>query len=316
MAKEPLSNEKSKAKYLFIIIANGIRYNDAFGNKHHLYTDNIWTKLRPLGTICTKFYNTKLTYPIPAQASLLTGVWHIWQNPLSDTIRPAFPTIFEYWNKNQSGNSCYFTASKKNFEILSHSDYQGYGKTYAPVFDTNSGSSTDTISSEDATDVMGNPIYAKAVSYIFKHHPSFVYLNLDSSRGDEYPHEYECQISDKGGSCEGEADMLNTYYESIILIDAIVYDFWTRIQSDETYKNRSILIFLSAHGRHTDDFRGFGCNCQGCRQLSFLIIGPGIKKNYISKKKRTLIDICRTVGALCDISTPYVKGRIMKEILK
>jgi hypothetical protein len=50
--------------------------------------------------------------------------------------------------------------------------------------------------------------------------------------------------------------------------------------------------------------------------LNFLIIGPGIKKNYVSKKKRTLIDICRTVGALCDFPTPYVKGKIMKEIFE
>jgi len=315
MAKEPLSNEKSKAKYLFIIIANGIRYNDAFGNKHHLYTDNIWTKLRPLGTICTKFYNTKLTYPIPAQASLLTGVWHMWQNPLSDTIHPAFPTIFEYWNKNKSGNSCYFAASKKQLEIISHSDYQGYGKSFAPVFGTDLDSDVDTGTVKDAMDVMGNAMYKKAISYIFKHHPSLVYLNLDSDENDKNApsHALVCRVD---GCEEEEADQINTYYEFIILIDAIVYDFWTRIQSDETYKNRSVFIFLSAHGRHTNDFRGFGCNCQGCRQLNFLIIGPGVKKNYISKKKRTLIDICRTVGVIFNIPTPFSKGKVMKEIVE
>ena len=315
-AKESSINQKIKAKNLFIIVANGVRYDDAFGNKHHLYTENIWTKLRPLGTICANFYNTKLTYPIPAQASLLTGVWHVFENPLNETIRPFFPTIFEYWKKD-SGDRCYFAASKKQFEILAHSDYREYGKTYAPVFDTNVTASSDTSLREETTDIMSNATYKKAVSYIFKHHPSFVYLNLDSGRAEEtHSSPLECRFSNNEGGCEGEADLLNAYYESIILTDVIIHDLWNRIQHDEIYKDKSVFIFLSTHGRHTDDFRGFGDNCRGCQKLNFLIIGPGIKNKFISKKKRTLIDICPTVGMLFNLSVPFAKGKIMKEILE
>ena len=319
-AKEPSINDKLKAKNLFIIVADGLRYNDAFGNKNHLYTENIWTKLRPLGTICANFYNIELTYPIPAQASLLTGVWHIFENPTSITIRPAFPTLFEYWNKTrkESDVSSYFAANKIQFEILTSSEHKEYGNTFAPIFETNIKTCGDADSNKAVTEVTANAIYEKAVSYIFNSHPSFVYLNLDSGRGDEaYTHAHEeCRITDKERGCEGEADQLNTYYESIILTDEVVYDFWNRVQRDEIYKDKSIFIFLSTHGRHTDDFHGYGDKCRGCQQLNFLIIGPGVKKDFISKKKRTLIDICPTVGALCDIPTPYAKGKIMKEILE
>lgn len=303
-------------KNLFIIVANGVRYDDALGNKNHLYTENIWNKLRPLGTVCTKFYNRELTYPIPAQMSLLTGVWHILENPVSETIRPAFPTLFEYWNRKESGNSCYFASSKKKLEILTRSDHKEYGKAYAPVFETNAYASIDTSFNEGEMEVIENAIYEKAAAYIFKHHPSFVYLNLGSGRGDAaylYPH--ECQAKDAKDSCGGAA-MLNAYYESIILLDAIVYDLWDRIQRDEKYKDRSVFIFLSDHGRHTNDFHGFGDDCRGCQQLNFLAIGPGIKKNFTSKKERTLIDLCRTVGVIFDIPTPFAKGNIMKEMLK
>ena len=315
-AGEPSINQKIKATYLFIIVANGLRYNDAFGNKHHLYTENIWDTLRPLGSICTQFYNTKLTYPLPAQASLLTGVWHIFDNPLNETIRPSFPTIFEYWGK-KSGARSYFAASKKRFAILTYSDHRGYGKDYAPVFDTTVPESSEAGLGEDVTDIMSNTTYKKAISYIFKHHPSFVYLNLDSGRAEE-PHSslIECRLPSKAGGCEGEADLLNTYYESIIEADAIVLDLWKRIQRDETYKDKSVFIFLSTHGRHTDDFRGFGDNCRGCQKLNLLIIGPGVKRNHLSKKKRPLIDICPTVGALFGLPVPFSKGNIMKEILE
>jgi hypothetical protein len=314
-AKEQFIDQKIKAKYLFIIVANGVRYNDAFGDKNHLYTEYIWTKLRPFGTICANFYNTKLTYPIPAQASLLTGVWHVFENPVSATTHPVFPTLFEYWKKTNTDKNCYFAANKKQFAILAHSDHREYGKTYAPVFDIDLTGGIDTSSREAAMDVVGNAIYSKAVSYIFDYHPFFVYLNLDADSGGEgsSSHALECRMD---GCNEEAAEQLNTYYESIILADTIVYDLWNRIQRDEIYKDKSIFIFLSTHGRHTDDFHGFGDNCRGCRQLNFFIIGPGVKTNFISKKKRTLIDVCPTLGALCDLPVPHAKGEIMKEILE
>ena len=91
------ASTKTPINNLFIIVMNGVRYDDSFGEKNHLYFDNIWNKLRPLGTICTRFYNRELTFPIPSQMSLLTGVWHVFENPLSESIRPAYPTLFEYW---------------------------------------------------------------------------------------------------------------------------------------------------------------------------------------------------------------------------
>jgi hypothetical protein len=311
-AGNPSADQECKAKNLFIIVANGVRYDDALGHKMHLYIENIWTRLRPLGTIFTNFYNTGLTYPLPAQATLLTGVWHTTKNPLDVTTRPAFPTFFEYWKKKDSINTCYFAVNKKQFVILAHSDHREYGSTYAPLFDTATANSLDTSLKNTGMTPMENAIYTTATSYIFKHHPSFVYLNLDSGSANEaHLNEHECRVD----GCE-EGGALNTYYESIILTDTIVYDLWDRIQRDKVYKDKSIFIFISTHGRHTSDFHGFGDNCRGCQRLNVLIIGPGVKKNFISKKKRTLIDICPTVGTLCDIPTPYVKGKVMNEVFE
>jgi hypothetical protein len=118
--------EKPHAEKLVIIVINGVRYNDAFGKKNHVYINNIWRELLPEGTLCTKFDNSELTVPIPAQMSLLTGVWHILENPLNEKLRPAFPTLFEYWNsvRRKTGNSCYFASNLPAFENLSCREQQ------------------------------------------------------------------------------------------------------------------------------------------------------------------------------------------------
>jgi hypothetical protein len=301
--------KKSQAMNLFIIVMNGVRYNDAFGEKNHLYIDNIWNKFRPLGTICTKFDNRELTLPIPSQMSLLTGVWHVFKNPFSQTIRPAFPTLFEYWNSAQkdSKNSCYFASSKANFEILTSSNSTEYGTRYAPVFEA-----------EKEAQVNENAIYEKALPYIMEKHPSFVYLSFNAGGGAQTEKElmeHECQLPGEKDACGG-AEALNAYYESIILMDQIVFDLWDRIQKVDVYKDKTVFLVLSDHGRHTDDYHSFGDKCRGCTQLFLLAMGPGIKKNFVSKQGRTLIDICKTAGALCNIPTPYAKGDVMKELFE
>ncbi len=299
--------QKPQAENLFIIVINGVRYNDAFGDKNKLYIDNIWSKLRPLGTICTKFDNSELTVPIPSQMSLLTGVWHILENPLYDSISPVFPTLFEYWNNahKNTGNSCYFASNLAAFESLSCSNHKDYGMKYAPVFDFEKES--------DQT----NAVYEKVMPYILEKHPSFVYLSLGTGIGGigsiAGMKSVECEPDQIDACASG---LLNTYYESIILMDAIVYDLWDQVQQEKIYKDKTVFLVLSSHGRHTNDFHSFGDKCRGCKQLFMLAIGPGIKKDFVSTRKRTLIDICRTVGTIFNIPTPYAKGSIMKELFE
>jgi hypothetical protein len=302
-------DQKSKAKNLFIVVMNGVRYDDTFGDKNHLYFEHIWNKLRPQGTICTRFENRELTLPIPSQMSLLTGVWHVFKNPLSETISPAVPTLFEYWNKEMSDSesSCYFASNKTQFAIVSHSSHKEFGKVYAPVFE-----------SSTKSDLSENAIYEKVLPYILKNKPSLVYLSLGSAGGGGTENDLyadQCQLPGQKDAC-GDGTLLNSYYESIILMDGIVFDLWDRIQHEETYKDKTVFLVLSSHGRHTNDFHGFGDQCRGCRQLFLLAIGPGVKQNHISRKKRSLIDICRTMGYFFDIPTPYAKGNVMKELFQ
>jgi hypothetical protein len=300
---------KPQARNLFIIVMNGVRYKDSYGDKNHIYFDNIWNKLKPIGTICTKFENRELTLPIPAQASLLTGVWHVFKNPFSETIRPAYPTLFEYWNsaRKDSINTVYFASSRPVLKILTSSEYTGFGSKYAPVYDA-----------DKDQKVNENAIYEKALPYIMEKHPSFVYLSLNAGGGTHSPKDEltaACPLVGQTDACGG-AEGLNAYYESIILMDQIVYDLWDRIQKEDVYKDKTLLLVMSCHGRHTNEYYGYGDKCKGCTELFFLATGPGIKKNFVSAKGRTLIDVCKTVGTIFNMPTQFAKGDVMKELFE
>ena len=299
----------TSAKNLVVVVINGVRYEDAFGDKHHLYIDNIWNKFKPYGSICTKFENKELTFPIPAQMSLLTGIWHILEDPLNDSIAPAFPTLFEYWNHayKDQGNTCYFASNDQAFTHVSSSMFEGFGDMYAPVIDIETESDKN------------NAVYDKVMPYILKNHPSFIYVSLGTGIGGKgsisevLGKEDDCDPRTKDACA---SDLLNIYYESIIFMDAIVYDLWDRIHKEKEYKDNTIFLVLSSHGRHTNEFHSFGDKCRGCTHLFMLAMGPGIKKGYVSNRKRSLIDVCKTVGALFALPTPFAKGSIMKELFE
>jgi len=304
---------------LFIVVANGIRYDDAFGHKMHLYTDKLWSDLRPKGTVCTRFFTTGSTWPLPAQASMLTGVSHKGSTPPGKGSIPSYPTLFEYWTKANGNNSAYFAANRKQYAILAHSGHPEYGEAMAPFFDSLSLESiaNDTTIKNTTTGISGNAVYERAVAHIFTHHPTMVVLNLDSGSVEQgYPHDHEHPPGASAQACEGEANRINAYYESIILTDTIVYDLWNRTQQDEVYKDKTVFIFVSTHGRSTSDFRKIGDNSRGCRQLNFLIIGPGIKKDFISGKRRSILDLCKTMGSYFNMPVPYAKGTVMKELFE
>jgi hypothetical protein len=300
-----LPETNSQPKNLFIIILNSIRYSDAFGDKRHLYIENTWEKIRPCGTLCKNVYNDFITLPLPAQSVLLTGVPSSKAGNLPELLRP---TLFEYYRKQTgtSKNKVLFAVSDSSSAALACSNNADYGKAYAPDILVNDTGETDE-----------NAVYRKTAAYIKEHHPSLVVLSLTTGKSiNHHASEKECQALSRGlkDAC-GTVEFMNMYYEGIILNDRIILDLWEKIQADEFYKDNTVFLVVSSQGRHTNDYSSYGDKCEGCTRLMFLIAGPGVRKNYISGRKRYLTDLLPTVGKLLGIKTEHATGNIMNEVM-
>jgi phosphopentomutase len=97
-----------------------------------------------------------------------------------------------------------------------------------------------------------------------------------------------------------------------------VHEVWDFIQNDPYYKDQTTLIITNDHGRHDDGWKdGFvshGDNCDGCRHISLLALGPDIKKNYVSTNDYSQIDITSTIASIFQLQMPFVKGKLMEDI--
>ena len=54
---------------VFIIVIDGPRYTETFGDASHQFIPKIWNQLRPLGTLYSRFYNDTVTETVPGHAA-------------------------------------------------------------------------------------------------------------------------------------------------------------------------------------------------------------------------------------------------------
>ena len=273
---------------VFIVIIDGLRNTEAFEEPTHRYIPHIWNDLRPQGAIYTEFYNLGKTQSTAAHNSIVTGNWELSPPGYDTSAYPLNPTIFEYYRKEKgiAKNGVWYVGGNSIILPMLYSLDPQYGATYSASYKMNT--KGDILVWNDLQDVMDT------------YHPSLVLVNF-------------CDV-DKFG----HLGVWKDYTNAILGADQLVYDLWQKIQLDPVYKDKTMMLVLSDHGRHDDEHGGFtkhGGICHGCRHIPFLAIGPDIKKGVEINSMATLIDIAPTIGNLLGFSTPLSRGHLLSEML-
>lgn len=272
-----------------IIIIDGARYSETFGDPDHTYIPNMYS-LSQDGTIIDNFYNDGITYTSRAIPALWCGTWTEVRDTVyngNSTNYAVRPTIFEYYRKqkNMPSSECYYIL--KYIESL-----------WLPSFDTNYG--PDYWPEFHSVGENDNDVANHVQSVMDNIHPHFLWVYLA-----DVDH-------------AGHSGNWNEYTHAIKNADSIVGLLWNKIQSDPFYTNTTNLFVTNDHGRHDDQhggFSGHGCNCEGCRHIQLLALGPDIKSGYISTTSRQIPDLAVTTSYILDIDPEYATGEVMNEIL-
>jgi hypothetical protein len=267
----------ANSQNVVIIVVDGARYSETFG-ADSLNIPHLWTQLRPLGTIWTKFRNNGITKTDPGHASIVTGTWQNIDN--KGVNRPTQPTMFEYFRKacGESETATALVVGKHKLDILSYSTHTDYGKIYTAFTSID----TDDISTAQSFKTL-----------LKQNHPRLALVNLPDT--------------DAGGH---SGDWIQ-YISALHTADSLVYDIWETLKADSFYRDNTTLFITNDHGRHDNIHGGFenhGDECEGCRHIMLLAIGREFSANSVVVKPRTQCDILPTAGELLSFPTPYTIG--------
>lgn len=291
--KYDLTNHKT-VKNVVVIVVDGPRYSETWGDSTHQHIPNMAEKLAPEGVIFANFWNNGSTFTNGGHTALLTGHYQDISN--AGMEKPDYPNYLNYWLKsyNKPKEKAWFFCSKDKIEILADSKDTIWEGNYVPSVDCGNhglgtGYRTDSVTLQHAMDTMTN------------YRPNLVFINL---REPDYT---------------GHTGNYENYIAALEKVDEQYYAFWEFLTEHEYYKHNTAIFITNDHGRHLDEvgsFANHGDNCVGCRKINLYAYGPGFGKNRIVDQPYEQIDLTTTIAELLGMQMETSDGEVIDELFE
>lgn len=284
----PQTADAYKTEHVMLVIIDGLRYSEGLGDPEHRYVPRMH-EISQEGTIVEPFLNDRYTFTARGIPAIWCGAWSELRTVTNSGCSGGrltyceLPTVFEYYRKQlaRPEEDCILVQCQVDY-VWKGSVDSAYGPDYWPRYH-----------SEGIGDV---EVWEEAKELLSAHHPSFLLLYLE--RVDHF----------------GHSSSWAYYTRAIEIADSIVGELWDFVESDSFYAGTTTLFVTNDHGRHTDDFKTHGDDCEGCRTVQLLAVGPDIRRGFVSTVPRTVCDITPTIGDLLGFTTERSTGASMKEI--
>lgn len=271
-----------------MIIIDGARWTETFGDPTHELIPHLANDLAPLGAINKAFYNDGITLSVPGHAAIVTGAWQ--DLPNNGQVRPTAPTIFEYYRlaTGATEDDAVFVHGSFIEPVLTYSTHPAYGTEFG----------ARQFFSDYPTPPYDDGMWANARRVLAELKPHLLMVSLldPDEAGD---------IRDWAG-----------YQTFIKHDDEIIWDLWQQLQADPFYAGQTTLMVTNDHGRGCGDgWPEHGGDDECNRHVMFLAVGPDIQPGLVISQRRTLRDIAPTIGYLLGFDTPLTEGEVMIELL-
>ena len=292
----PKSESAFKTKNVIIVVVDGPRYSETWGDSMHQHIPHMSKDLAKEGAVFTSFLNDGFTYTNSGHTAITTGYRQEINNSGKKDY-PKYPSIFQYYlqKTGKEKTAAWVITTKDKLEILSNTVHPEWQNKFLPSTDCgNNGIGTGY--REDST------TFKNSMEILKKHHPNLVLINF------------------KEPDASGHANNWEGYLKGIKDTDNYVWELWKMIQTDSIYKNNTAFIVTNDHGRHLDNVKdGFinhGCSCDGCRHINLFVWGPDFKKNVLISEKYAQQDITATIAFLLNLEMPYSEGKVIEALFK
>ena len=163
-----------KTKHVFIVVMDGVRYSETFGDSTHALIPHLYNDLKPEGTLFTNFYNRGITVTRQGHSTLISGTW---QSIPNGGPRLTRPTLFEYYRdeKGVPPTKCWSIFGKGPYAFEPYSSHPAYGNRFAGQYINGGG--RDNPLSEDTAE--GNvAVLSRVIEVMKKDQPDIVFINF------------------------------------------------------------------------------------------------------------------------------------------
>ncbi len=284
-----------KTKHVIVIVVDGVRYSENWGDSTHSRIPFQYTTLFPQGVMLTNFRNNGYTWTNAGHDALTTGVYEPLDN--GGNQFPSEPSMFQYWRKftGSPAEKAWVITSKDKLYVLANTADQEYQSKFMPRYDCGINGPFSGYRDDQTTK-------DHVIATLSQYHPDLMLVNF---REPDY---------------SGHTGVWNNYLTGIASTDHYCSLIWDALQSDPYYAGTTTMIITNDHGRHLDNvYDGFvshGDNCEGCRHIAFCAAGPDFKRNFSSSVAYEQVDIPRTIAELMGFPMPTAPGKVMREILR
>jgi hypothetical protein len=291
-----LTRKKYLTEKVIILVVDGPRYSETWGDKTHKYIPHMANEMAKSGVICTNFYNDGYTYTTSGHTALCTGVRQELENS-KGTDLPQFPSIFQQYLKQtgKPSTKAWVITSKDKLFILGNCANPAWNNKYNPSTDCGKNGSLSGYRKDSIT-------FNRVMNVLKKDQPDLLLVNFKEPDG------------------AGHANNWPEYLKGIVDTDSLVWEVWKFIQTDPYYKDKTSLFITNDHGRHSDGWKdGFvnhGDDCDGCRHINLFAFGPDFKRDYILDKHCIQVDVPSTVAELLEFPLPDSQGKVIKKLFK
>lgn len=285
-----------KTEYVVVLIIDGPRFTETFGDTTCGNIPYLCDSLAPLGVLYTNFRtNTPRTTTNAGHTAITTGVNQRISNDGKQL--PKFPSMFQYYmkEKNVDKNELWVLSSKGKLSILGNTKNKKWRDVYVPhVYCGKNGNGAEYVG-DAAT-------FQQVTKVISLFQPKLMLVNLLAP--DVWAHGNDWA----------------RYIQAIKESDRYAWELWKMIQSNPEMKDKTTLFITNDHGRNEDGYKdGFvshGANTLSNRHIFLLAIGPDFQQNIRLERERELIDIPTTVAKLLGFAMPTAKGCVLEELFR
>lgn len=291
--KEP--TEVYKTENVIVLIIDGPRFSETFGDPTYQYIPHLSKDLAPQGVLFTNFRNNGTTNTNSGHTAITTGVYQNIKNDGSEL--PKHPSMFQYYLKSSQlpKEKSWIVASKGKLNILANCEKKGWANSYMPSNYCGPNGNGAEYSADINT-------WKVILDKLNTDHPRLMLINL-------------LEVDTRG-----HANDWPNYLGAIERTDEYAYRLWEYIQTSEVYKDKTTLIITNDHGRHLDGhksgFKEHGDGCEGCRKIYMLALGPDFQKGKVVTEMYEQIDISMSIAKLLHFDMPSSRGKVIAPLFE